>query len=208
MFDPSKHEDRQLPSTGDKVVAFVRVGAEATTKNGATYNPCTLVVLHDRVAAPGEKGDKGALLFEDIFSGEKSAWRLAQVCRAVGNVTPFDPKDIDQLRKRLMVNKDGESVALVVTVANESYTKNDGSTGTKAKITAFKPYGGEWGVDFDDLIEKGEANAKKAADKRGAKPGGGSGSGAGGSGGGQRRPADDGIPGGGGSGFDDDSIPF
>ena len=210
MFDPSKHEgnDRNPVTPGDKVVAFVRVGAEATTKNAATYNPCTLVVLHDRVAAPGEKGDKGALLFDDLFSGEKSAWRLAQVCRAVGNITPFDNTQIDQLRKRLMLDKDGASVALVVTVANESYTKNDGSTGTKAKITAFKPYGGEWGADFDDLIEKGEANAKKAADKRGAKPGGGSGSGAGGSGGGQRRPADDGIPGGGGSGFDDDSIPF
>lgn len=210
MFDPSQHEDRQLPSTGDKVVAFVRVGAEATTKNGAPYNPCTLAVLRDRSAAPGEKGDKGSLLFEDLFSGEKSQWRLAQVCRAVGNVTPFDPKDIDQLRKRLMVNKDGESVALVVTVAHENYTKNDGSTGTKAKVAQFKPYGGAWEGDFDDLIEKGEANAKKAADKR--RPGGGGGS-SGGGGGAQRRPADDGLPAGASGsgsepGFDDGDIPF
>lgn len=215
MFDPSKHEgDRNPVTPGDKVVAFVRVGAEATTKNGAAYNPCTLVVLHDRVAAPGEKGDKGALLFDDLFSGEKSAWRLAQVCRAVQNVTPFDNTQIDQLRKRLMLDKDGASVALVVTVANESYTKQDGSAGTKAKITAFKPYGGEWSDDFDDLIEKGEANAKKAAEKRGQNSGGGSTSGLGGGSGsgGQRRPANEDIPGGSGGGFvpgvDDGDVPF
>lgn len=215
MFDPSQHKDndRSPVTPGEKVVAFVRVGAEATTKNGATFNPTTLVVLVDRNAAPGEKGDKGALLFDDLFSGEKSAWRLAQVCRAVKNVTPFDPKDLDQLKKRLMLAEDGGSVALVVSVVNESYTKNDGSTGTKAKISAFKPYGGAWGDDFDDIIEKGEANAKKAAEKRGQKSGGGSGSGGSGSGGGQRQPSgNDGLPPGagsdGGGGFDDDPIPF
>lgn len=212
MFDPKQHEDRQLPTAGDKVVAYVRVGAEAVTKNGAAYNPCTLVVLHDRVAAPGEKGDKGALLFDDLFTGDNSAWRLAQICRALKNVTPFDPKDIEQLRKRLILDSNGASVALVATVAIESYQKNDGSTGTKAKITSFKPYGGEWGADFDDLIEKGEANARKAAEKRGQKSGGGSGSGGSGSGGGQPRATDDGIPGGSGGGsvpgIDDGDVPF
>ena len=76
----------------------------------------------------------------------------------------------------------------------------------KAKITDFKPYGGAWGDDFDDLIEAGEKKAKEAADKAaGKRSGGGSGSSGG------TRPArqadDTGMPFDGG-GADDSEIPF
>jgi single-stranded DNA-binding protein len=131
-------------------------------------------------------------------------WRLAKVCRAVKNMAPFDERDHKAMQKRLMLNDAGEAVAVVVTVARESYTKNDGSTGVKAKITDFKPYGGTWGDDFDDLIESGEKKAKEAADKAAGKR-----QGSGGSGGATRpaRQADDtGIPFDG--GVDDESIPF
>ena len=185
-FDPNAHEERNLPSPGDKVVAWVRIAPETATQNGAPYFPTTLVVLHDRVAASGEKGDKGALLFDDVFSNDKSAWRLAQICRAVKNMTPFDEHDLAAMRSRLMLNSAGEGVAVVATIAHETYAKKDGSgTGTKAKIVKFSVFGGEWGDDFDDLIEKGEANAKKAAEKRGQ--GGSSGGGGSSSGGGSTK---------------------
>lgn len=207
-FDPNQHPDKNFepPTAGDKVAAWVRVATEQTTKNGNPYFPTTLVILQDRVAAPGEKGDKGSLLFDDVMTSANMGWRLAKVCRAVKNMAPFDERDHKAMQKRLMLNDAGEAVAVVVTVARESYTKNDGTTGVKAKITDFKPYGGAWGDDFDDLIEAGEKKAKEAADKAaGKRSGGGSGS----SGGARpARQADDtGMPFDGGD-ADDSEIPF
>ena len=209
-FNPNDHPDKNFepPSAGEKVAAWVRVATEQTTKNGNPYFPTTLVILQDRVAASGERGDKGRLLFDDVMTSASMGWRLAKVCRGVKNLTPFDERDHKAMQKRLMLNDSGEAVAVVVVVARESYTKNDGSTGHKAKIVDFKPYGGGWCDDFDDLIESGEKAAKDAADKRGgARSGSGSGSGGSrpstGSGG-----SDSGLPFDGGANIEDGDIPF
>ena len=214
-FDPNQHPDKNFapPTPGEKVAAWVRVATEQTTKNGNPYFPTTLVILADRVAAQGEKGDKGRLLFDDVMTAQNMQWRLAKVCRAVKNLTPFDERDHKAMQKRLMLNDAGEAVAVVVVVANESYTKNDGTPGTKAKIVDFKPYGGAWADDFDALIDAGEKAAKEAAAKADGKrsgSGGGSGSGSGGG----ARPArggggeESGLPFDGGAGVDDGDIPF
>ena len=208
-FDPNQHPDKNFapPTPGEKVAAWVRVATEQTTKNGNPYFPTTLVILTDRVSAQGEKGDKGRLLFDDVMTSANMGWRLAKVCRAVKNLTPFDERDHKAMQKRLMLNDANEAVAVVVVVANESYTKNDGTPGTKAKIVDFKPYGGAWDADFDDLIEAGEKAAKEAAAKMdGKRSGSGGGSGSGPSGG--ARPARSGVDAEGLPSFDEGDIPF
>lgn len=196
MFDPSKHkeDEYEIPTRGEKVLACVRI-ERGETKAGKPQVFATWGILRDRVCASGQKGDAGKLVFDRVLLTPEAEWRLAQLCRAIGQKTPFDQTNDDALAA---VFTQAEIVGII---DHEEY---DGKT--RATIRKFARYGGERDPSWDEEIEKLTAKADKSAAKAKERRGGGSSSGGGSgatppSGGG-------GTESGASSEFDDDSIPF
>jgi hypothetical protein len=114
MFDPSSsdYDSKSFLVPEGKYLAMI---TEAVAKKTAKGDD--MVVLEFDIIEPGSDHVRSKIKFQNYVLSQKAAWRFAQVCRAIGQTTPFDARSDEALWNVLGY----QPIAIDVTVEDNEY---------------------------------------------------------------------------------------
>src|SRR3990167_5096727 len=139
LVDPSKAGNVPKVGPGEKVMACV--GIDRGHKNHP-YVSMHWLVLVDRAATGGDRGDKGRTLFDSFTLTDAARWRIGQAAAACGRTEPFDDENDQQL---VDIFQDGYVVGSVILEKG-----NDGVM--YPKIKRYSSFTGLEGEGWADLF--------------------------------------------------------